>query len=579
MLGRSLHKTLKLFRGHTTLQHHQQWATTTTVQKYNHYRFLQHGLSEWRVNNYSSSLRRKKKGVDVFSILKTKYLECSEKDVIEGRKKSVKFSVLNTEDVEEDSPILSEKIRVDKLLSQTVPISREYAQFLLSNGYVKANNKKLNEDNKFIKFTDILKGLQIEIYLENRPFSANLTPMKHVEMYDGPIAPIHVLYEDKDVIVVNKPVGYAVHSSKSKPESETMIYAIRNYVLSKEKEKEKSKKKSKQTTNTLPLNINLAHRMESQMSGVLICGKNSHSIQKLSEQFLPNTNLQKQYITVCAVPNINSLKKKLNPFYHLKEEFDEDEETTDDEEGSNLSEKDILSSFGVSKKPDRFADLNLGEAEELFVDDYGDMEEDGDEELDLLEGMGEEHETLDLSGGWKDMRKEHEMLKEKYEKATKNTTLTLEGDLKFVMHPEYNVQVLQRAGTHELPSTKVLRNIKTVVNVLELNEDNRIALATVSIPSGSVQQVRSHLATNGIPMLGDFPYFDQVDNRIPIGLSKNLNVNKIFFHLYKIVFQHPTSGKNVIVKAPLMSPMKEFVEKQFSESVVDKYINLNSDEE
>ncbi|KAG2378045.1 hypothetical protein C9374_008667 [Naegleria lovaniensis] len=528
-------------------------------------------LNTWLMkteNNAKSYSSKREKPVDVLSLCKIRYFDKSgENDVIEGKRKIVKFAV---EAHVEDSLILNEKIRIDKLLSQLLPISREYAQFLLSNGHVKINNKKSNEDTKFVKFNDVMSdtALIFEIYLENRPINTHIITSEQEKF---PSIPIHVLYEDEDVIVVNKPFGYTVHASKSHPEETTMINAIRYYCTKKYEEDKKSKKKS--TKSSLPLVVNLAHRLETQMSGILICGKNSYSNQKLSEQFEQNSDMGKQYLAVCAITDVKALKKKLNP-YAFMEEFLEDEE--DDAYLATLSEEELLQRYGIKKvtaselKQEGLPDI-------LNLQDFVEYEEDDD--MDLV-GKLEEHENLDTSG-WIDLSKDHDDFVEKMEKAAKNKTITMEGAVKLVKHASTNKMVAQKANRHDelMKNVKVLKDIKTVCNVLELNEEKSVALVSITIPSGSVQQVRSHLATYGIPMLGDLLYFDQVDNRIPYAISRSHNVNHILFHLYKISFHHPNSGKKIVVRAPLLSPMKDFISKNFSESTIHKYANPETKEE
>ncbi|KAF0976567.1 hypothetical protein FDP41_004466 [Naegleria fowleri] len=520
--------------------------------------------------NYSSV---REKTVDVLSLCRIRYLDKSgEKDVMEGRRKIVKFSVEAYRS--EEPSVLNEKIRTDKLLSQLLPISREYAQFLLSNGHVKINSKKSNEDTKFVKFKDLMaeKSLIFEIYLENRPIA---TPVVQSEEENFPTVPIHVLYEDNDVIVVNKPFGYAVHASKSHPESATMINAIRRYCTEKYQEDQKTKKKPVKPT--LPLAVNLAHRLETQMSGVLICGKNSYSNQKLSAQFEQNSDMSKQYLAVCAVSDVKALKKKLNPYLDMMEEFNDDNDEEDEAYLASLSEEELLQRYGVKKVS--FADLKKERMEELFnLEDVVEYEE--DEDIDLVGENVEENEHLERSG-WIDLSKDHDDFLEKMEKAAKNKTITMQGDVKLVKHPTLNKVVAEKASRHDelMKNVKILKDVTTVCKVLELNEENSVALVSITIPSGSVQQVRSHLATHGIPMLGDLLYFDQVDNRVPYAISRAHNANHILFHLHKITFQHPITGKKIVVRAPLLSSMKEFISKNFSEAMVRKYVNLETKEQ
>ncbi|KAL0476437.1 RNA pseudouridine synthase [Acrasis kona] len=100
---------------------------------------------------------------------------------------------------------------------------------------------------------------------------------------------LEIIYKDDHLIVVNKPVGHAVHQAgHSNPYQSTMLYAVRKHVLERDGENP-----------VLPINVGLPHRLDKETSGVLIFGKNTMSVQQLNNQFSDQTKpLLKQY---CAI--------------------------------------------------------------------------------------------------------------------------------------------------------------------------------------------------------------------------------------------------------------------------------------
>ena len=89
------------------------------------------------------------------------------------------------------------KFRIDNFLKLNFKeISRSKLQKLINEGYVKINNKTIVETSKKIKIND-----EIEI---------NFPPPKetHIKPYK---MPLNILYEDNDIIVINKLPGDVIH--------------------------------------------------------------------------------------------------------------------------------------------------------------------------------------------------------------------------------------------------------------------------------------------------------------------------------------------------------------------------------
>ncbi len=89
-----------------------------------------------------------------------------------------------------------EGIRIDKYLASALPEkSRSYYQKAIDNGFVLVNGKQIKS-----KYQTKL-GDEIIVSIE---------PVKEIDILPEDI-PIDILYEDSDVIVVNKPKGMVVH--------------------------------------------------------------------------------------------------------------------------------------------------------------------------------------------------------------------------------------------------------------------------------------------------------------------------------------------------------------------------------
>ena len=166
------------------------------------------------------------------------------------------------------------KVRLDIYLSTKfdTTISRSLWQKYIKAGYVSVNNKVVTTPKFEVDETD-------EIAL-------NL-PEKEQADVDLPI-----LYEDDDVIVVNKPSGLLTHAKGGLSDESTVAEIIRP-------------KTSFATDTDRP---GIVHRLDRDTSGLLIIAKNPESAAHLQRQFAERT-AKKTYIAITdGKPKLNAAK-------------------------------------------------------------------------------------------------------------------------------------------------------------------------------------------------------------------------------------------------------------------------------
>ena len=166
------------------------------------------------------------------------------------------------------------KVRLDIYLSTKfdTTISRSLWQKYVKAGYVSVNNKVATTPKFEVDETD-------EIAL-------NLPEKEQVDV-DLPI-----LYEDDDVIVVNKPSGLLTHAKGGLSDEPTVAEIIRP-------------KTSFATDTDRP---GIVHRLDRDTSGLLIIAKNPESAAHLQRQFAERT-AKKTYIAITdGKPKLNAAK-------------------------------------------------------------------------------------------------------------------------------------------------------------------------------------------------------------------------------------------------------------------------------
>jgi 23S rRNA pseudouridine1911/1915/1917 synthase len=151
-------------------------------------------------------------------------------------------------------------LRLDKALATMPELnSRSRAAQLIDEGLVRLGSKKPKASHK----TSLGEIFEIEL---PRPKPATLEP------YDFPL---HIYYEDADLIVINKPAGLVMHPAAGH-ESDTLVNALLNH------------------TRSLAVGFHeerpgIVHRLDKETSGVLVVAKNDFSLEDLARQFRART--------------------------------------------------------------------------------------------------------------------------------------------------------------------------------------------------------------------------------------------------------------------------------------------------
>ena len=158
--------------------------------------------------------------------------------------------------------------RIDAFLAENTEYSRTNIQRLLDENKIQINGKKAKSSYKVQKDDEIT----IE---EEQP--------KEIELKAQDI-PIDVLYEDNDIIVVNKPKGMVVHPANGNPDG-TLVNAIMAIC------------KDSLSGIGGEIRPGIVHRLDKDTSGVIVIAKNDKAHINLSEQ-IKNHEVEKTYIAL-----------------------------------------------------------------------------------------------------------------------------------------------------------------------------------------------------------------------------------------------------------------------------------------
>lgn len=162
-----------------------------------------------------------------------------------------------------------ENNRMDRYLAkQKEEISRVAIQRLIEEGKILVNGKKIKASYKI---------------QENDEITVEEEILKEVELKAQDI-PVEIIYEDSDIIVVNKPKGMVVHPANGNPDG-TLVNAIMSIC------------KDSLSGIGGEIRPGIVHRIDKNTSGILIVAKNDKAHINLSEQ-IKNHEVKKTYIAL-----------------------------------------------------------------------------------------------------------------------------------------------------------------------------------------------------------------------------------------------------------------------------------------
>jgi len=160
-------------------------------------------------------------------------------------------------------------VRLDKAISMlNKDLSRVAIQRLIDEEKIMVNGKKEKPSYK------------VEI---NDKITLEIPKAKEINLKPQDI-PVEFLYEDDDIVVVNKPKGMVVHPANGNPDG-TLVNAVM------------AKCKGSLSGIGGEIRPGIVHRLDKDTSGVLIVAKNDKAHIKISEQ-IKNRKVKKTYIAL-----------------------------------------------------------------------------------------------------------------------------------------------------------------------------------------------------------------------------------------------------------------------------------------
>lgn len=163
---------------------------------------------------------------------------------------------------------ITEEIRLDKYLLEYLDKSRSEIQKLINNGFILVNEKA-------VKPSYVLKNNDEITIKEASVVDADIKKLD---------IPLDIIYEDDDVLVVNKPSGMVTHPAVGHHD-DTLVNALMNHC-------------GNLSTINGENRPGIVHRIDKDTSGLLVVCKNDLAHHKISEQ-LKSKDTYRVYYCIC----------------------------------------------------------------------------------------------------------------------------------------------------------------------------------------------------------------------------------------------------------------------------------------
>ncbi len=157
-------------------------------------------------------------------------------------------------------------IRLDIYLANKLDISRSKVQKLMKQEKIKVNNKIVSNSYLVEENDEIIVDDELDFTI-------------HVKSQD---IPLDIVYENNDLLIINKPSGMVVHPAPGNYENTLVNALLGKYELSNN-----------------DIRPGIVHRLDKDTSGLMLVAKNDETHEKLSKM-IKNKDVKRTYLALVS---------------------------------------------------------------------------------------------------------------------------------------------------------------------------------------------------------------------------------------------------------------------------------------
>ena len=176
-----------------------------------------------------------------------------------------------------------EGLRLDRFVSKAAPLlPPSLLQKYIRIKRIKVNGKRAEKDYRLVS------GDVIEMYINDEFFPEKDGAAGRTGTEKTAGTALNIVYEDDNIMIINKPAGLAAHPFDGAKEGETLVDYVKTYLLKKgdwNPEKENT---------FVPA---LCNRIDRNTSGLVIAAKNAPALRIMNEK-IKNREVTKKYLLI-----------------------------------------------------------------------------------------------------------------------------------------------------------------------------------------------------------------------------------------------------------------------------------------
>lgn len=209
--------------------------------------------------------------------------------------------------------------RLDKYLHKRLPnVGSSFLHKMLRKKNIILNGKKADGSEK------LAVADTVQIYFSDETYEKFAGTAEAKNTIDVPADALDIIYEDEDILLINKPAGML--SQKAKPEDISANEYLTAYLLASGQLKE---------SELATFRPAVCNRLDRNTSGILTAGKSMKGLQELSAMLKERT-VQKYYR--CLVAGIIDREAKISGWLYKNEESNQVQILTHERQGAKYIE-------------------------------------------------------------------------------------------------------------------------------------------------------------------------------------------------------------------------------------------------
>lgn len=172
-----------------------------------------------------------------------------------------------------------ENQRLDRFVAKYLDLApKGFINKMIRKKNIELNRKK--SDNSHI----LKAGDKVQLFLSED----TINKFQTVKTITKSKLNLDIIYEDENLIIINKPQGILSHSSGLKDEGENIVDALINYMM------EKGLYNPDEELTFIP---SISNRLDKNTSGIILAGKNAEAVRQIN-QAMNNRQIKRLYKTI-----------------------------------------------------------------------------------------------------------------------------------------------------------------------------------------------------------------------------------------------------------------------------------------